>query len=282
MRPDSFPEKTLRRPVLLAGVGVHTGRAVSVRVEPAPAGTGIRFRRSDAGGGAFVRAAAGASAGERRSRVGTGASAVETVEHLLAAASGLGLANLFVTIEGPEVPILDGSALGFVRAFLRAGLKAQGAEREVWRVPEPLFIADGGAALAVLPDDAFRVTYTLDYAHPALRGQTVSFDVTEKTFVKDIAPARTFCTEEEALVLRRRGLGRGADTRNTLVMTPRGPKENRLRFRDECARHKVLDLVGDLALLGFAVRGHVVAIRSGHALNHRLLRLILNQKRASS
>jgi UDP-3-O-acyl N-acetylglucosamine deacetylase len=276
MRPDFLSERTLRRPVRLAGVGVHTGRAVSVRVEPAPAGTGVRFRRGDAARSAFVRAAAGASAGERRSRVGTGAAAVETVEHLLAAASGLGLSNLLVTIDGPEVPILDGSALGFVRAFLGAGLKSQAGRRPVWRVREPLFIADGGA---VLPDDAFRITYTLDYAHPALRGQTVSFRVDERTFVKDIAPARTFCTEEEALALRRRGLGRGADTRNTLVMGPRGPRRNRLRFRDECARHKVLDLVGDLALLGFAIRGHVVAIRSGHALNHRLLRLILNQKR---
>ena len=145
---------------------------------------------------------------------------------------------------------------------------------------EPIFCHEGSAALLALPHDGLRVTYTLDYPHPALRSQTVSFEVDEGVYARQIAPARTFCTEEEARSLRQKGFGKGADRRNTLVMGPSGPRGNRLRFADECARHKVLDLLGDLGLLNLDLRGHFIGIRSGHALNHRLCELILKDRRA--
>ncbi len=155
-----------------------------------------------------------------------------------------------------------------------AGREPQGAEAPAFEVAEPIFLSAKNAVLAAHPHKGLRVTYTLDYDYPGLRAQTVSFDVDERTFSREIAPARTFCTADEAKSLREAGYGLGADTRNTLVMSPEGPVENSLRFPDECARHKALDLIGDLALLGARLDAHVIAIRSGHQLNRRLVEAI--------
>lgn len=282
---DRVAEKTIAQSVELKGRGLHTGAPAMVRLEPAPEGTGLCFFRSDAGSGT---PAAGFSAegAERRSRVGDGDDSVETVEHLAAAAAGLGVLNLNIRVDGPEIPAMDGSAAPFVDAMARAGIREQKGRREVWGPREIIFCArntgSGGrgsnAAIAVFPCETFRVTYTLDYDHPQLSEQTVSFEIREEVFRRELAGARTFCTEAEAAALRARGFGRGADTSNTLVIGGSGPIQNTLRFPDECARHKALDLVGDLALLGFPVRGHFVAVRSGHALNRALARKIIEQR----
>lgn len=274
-------ERTVRKPVDIRGRGLHTGKEAEVRILPAGPGTGVIFARPGSESGTRAADAFGRAA-ERRTRVVAGGQAVETVEHLLSALSGLGVANARIEVRGPEIPALDGSAAGFARAVTRAGLVRQKRRREIFELKEPVFAAAKDAAILALPYDRFRVTYTLDYPHPRLRAKTVSFDVDEKTYLAEIAPARTFCTREEARALRARGFGLGADTQNTLVMGPKGPLRNRLRFADECARHKVLDLIGDLAPLGFAVEAHFIAVRSGHALNREIGRLILQQKERTS
>jgi len=276
-------QKTLTKAVSFEGIGVHTGEPSKVTCHPAGEDEGIVFERTDLEGRPkwFLRnpRSLGAFAGEgHRSRLGSHLGQIETVEHLLATLWGLGISNLRVEVEGPEIPILDGSAEPFVRAFTEAGLETQKALRPLFAVSEPLFVHAEKAAILMLPQDTFRVTYTLDYDHPQLKGQTVSFDLTERVFIEEIAPARTFCTEEEAQALLKQGLGKGGSYDNALVIGDAGPVQNTFRFPDECARHKVLDLVGDLSLLGLDLRAHVIAIRSGHTLNHKMRDLLLAQK----
>ena len=215
--------------------------------------------------------------GERCTAVGKARNRILTVEHFLAAAWCLGLSNLETHVEGSEMPALDGSALGFVRFFKKLGIRKQARKRTVWRIREPIFFAEPGKAIQALPAKTLSVSYILDYPHPALKNQSVYFSADAKTFEKEIAPARTFCTDVEAASLKKQGFGGGADTSNTLVMTPKGPLRNRLRFKDECARHKALDLLGDLSLLGHGLSGRIVGLRSGHALNRQLVEEIRRQ-----
>lgn len=271
-------QRTVARPVRLEGKGLHTGTSAKLTILPAALGSGIRFRKN--GIETQISARSGEGSAERRTRVGEGGGAVETVEHLLAAMFGLGVANAICEIDGSEIPGLDGSAADFVKALREAGLVDQAGDWPELEVTEPLFLHDNRSVLAAHPYDGFKVTYTLDYDYPGLRGQTVSLEMDEASFEREIAPARTFCTETEAEQLRAAGFGLGADKQNTLVMGPDGPLDNALRFDDECARHKVLDLIGDLALAGCRLRGHVIAVRSGHKLNRRLVETILNERKA--
>lgn len=215
--------------------------------------------------------------GERCTAIGKSPHVLLTVEHFLAAAWCLGLSNLEAHVEGSEIPVLDGSALSFVRFFKKLGFTTQNRKRSVWRVYEPIFFAESGKAVQALPSETLSVSYTLDYPHPALRKQSVHFSVDARTFERELAPARTFCTAAEAASLKKQGFGRGADTSNTLVMTPKGPLGNCLRFKDECARHKALDLLGDLSLLGHGLSGCITGLRSGHALNRQLVKEIRKQ-----
>lgn len=270
------PQRTLRREAAIEGIGVHTGERSRLVCRPAAVGTGIVLTRVDLANqpawnltGRLAADAVRQGAGRRTLLAGAGGS-VETVEHFLAALWALGIANLKAELTGPELPILDGSAAGFIEAFTAAGLEEQSGRIEVLSVREPVFVSADRSAILALPHDGLRVTYTLDYPQPGLQAQTVSVDLTPELFAETIAPARTFCSRDEAERLRAQGFGKGATTANTLVMTADGPLDNRLRFVDECARHKILDLIGDLSLLGLDLRAHIVAVRSGHALNHKL------------
>lgn len=269
-------QATLRQEAVLEGIGIHTGERARLVCRPAAPDSGVVLCRKDLAGeprwsltGPLASEAVTQGAGRRTLLSGVGGS-VETIEHFMAALWGLGISNLEAELEGPELPILDGSAAEFVRAFAGAGVADQGRPARELIVREPVFVSADRSAILALPHDGLRITYTLDYPYPGLRAQTVSLDVTPGAFLEAVAPARTFCAQEEAERLREQGFGKGATTGNTLVMTADGPLENRLRFPDECARHKVLDLIGDLSLLGADVRAHLVAVRSGHALNHRL------------
>lgn len=271
-------EKTLGTAVTFEGKGLHTGERAVMTCRPAAPGAGLRFFRMDGGGRreALLEDAAGGAG--RRSTVGKGDAAIDTVEHVLSALAGLEIANAEVEVSGPEVPAMDGSAKAFVEKFLKAGIVPQARERDAFEVTEPIFYSAGNAAISAFPHDGFRVTYTLDYDHPALRAQVVSFEVTDRTYADQIAPARTFCTEEEAAALQKAGFGRGADTANTLVMSAAGPVKSKLAWPDECARHKVLDLIGDLGLLGFRIVGHIVAVRSGHGQNRAFVEQMRKKK----
>jgi UDP-3-O-[3-hydroxymyristoyl] N-acetylglucosamine deacetylase / 3-hydroxyacyl-[acyl-carrier-protein] dehydratase len=269
-------QRTLKRECRLNGRGLHTGEPTAVCLKPAPADSGICLKRVDLQEtpawrvcGAELRADQAAG---RCTMIGRGETAVQTVEHLLCAFSGLGIDNAFVEVDGPEIPGMDGSALPFVQEMMRAGYEQQDAPRREMALKAPIARAMGDASITIFPAEDFKITYVLDYPQAGLSPQVVNFHFDEKYFIEEIAPARTFCLRQEAEALQKAGFGKGADTQNTLVMTEDGPLDNTLRFDDECARHKVADLLGDLGFLGRRIRGHIFAFRSGHYLNAALVK----------
>jgi UDP-3-O-acyl N-acetylglucosamine deacetylase len=260
------------------GVGYLTGADVRLRFLPAPPDTGVVFVRTDLGAAARIPACVQHVTGtHRRTTLGTPPVSVSLVEHVLAALAGLRIDNCFLEVNAPEVPGLDGSARGFVDALREAGVRLLPVRRAAWAVESSVVLSHNGATLALHPTDGdeLKVSYLLDYgAQSPLGRQTCTRTITPETFVNDLADCRTFLLEEEAEALRQQGLGARTKVSDLLVFGKRGPIGNRLRHADEPARHKVLDLIGDLSLLGQDVRGHVVAYRSGHPLNVELVRAL--------
>ena len=276
-------QKTIQNSVTISGIGLHTGAHADMTLKPAAAGSGLRFVRLDLPGTPGVSVSAQTAVMDpqvtRCTAVEEAGVRIHTIEHLLAAASGLGVDNLTIELNAQEVPGLDGSSRDFVAALKKAGIVEQDAPKEFIEITEPLSVSTGNASVVILPSKDFKISYTLDYDHPGMRSQAFNGTVTVEMFEHDIAPARTFCLDTEVPLIRSRGLGKGANEQNTLVMGPQGPVGNTLRFSDECCRHKVLDIIGDLFLLGRPVRGHVVGIKSGHALNRQLVQKIREYNR---
>jgi UDP-3-O-[3-hydroxymyristoyl] N-acetylglucosamine deacetylase/3-hydroxyacyl-[acyl-carrier-protein] dehydratase len=277
-------QKTVKKPVTLSGVGLHTGQNTIVVIKPAKADEGIHFCRVDLPGKPLVKLEESSIVMDpsvtRCTAIETNGVRILTIEHLLAALSGLGVDNVFIEINGMEAPGLDGSSLEYVKAIESVGIEELGKPRRYLEIHQPIVVSNNsGGSILMVPSKTFEISYTLDYDHPLLRNQTVSFEVNQETFLQEIAPSRTFCLESEAQEIRSRGLGLGASSQNTLIISNDGPLENEFRFTDECARHKVLDIVGDFFLLGLGVRGKVFAHKSGHALNRLLLSKINQQQR---
>ncbi len=270
------------------GVGLHEGTPTTLRVLPGRPDGGVTFVRTDLPGRPRIPVDSDHVVERgRRTALAEGAAEVHTVEHFLSACHGLGVDDLEVEIDGVEVPGMDGSALPFVELLRRARPVEQPghpARILVLDAPEGCVEGTSDASIAALPWEAgLRASYTLDYGPSAPFGpQHVSVAVDEDAFVREIAPARTFVLESEAKALRERGLGKGATTENTLVVGPSGPVQNRLRFPDEYARHKVLDMLGDLFLAGADLRCHVVGVRSGHGANAELARRLASRVRAAA
>jgi len=266
---------TLAKDVLMNGVGLHTGQPVSLRVAPAPPDAGIVFVRTDLPHRPSipVRSAKilNVDKSVRRTTISLGDVEIQTVEHFMAALWGAGIDNAYAEVSGVELPGCDGSAAPFVQQLQAAGTTEQDAPRRRFTVREPIMVEDENAWIAVFPDRALRVSYLLSYSHPLLKAQFASFSLNGQAFADTIAPARTFCLQAEAEALRSQGFGKGATAENTLVIGERGVVNNTLRFEDEFVRHKILDLLGDLYLLGAHLQGHVIGIRSGHPLNMKLL-----------
>ena len=260
-------QQTLRRSISCTGIGLHSGNKVTLSLKPAPADFGIRFRRTDLGGieiPATVEHLAGINYATGLSR-DTGS--VETVEHLLAALSSLGVDNVVVELNHPEVPIMDGSSAPWVYLINEAGLKRLSAPRRYLKVLRPISLSRGDKQIAVYPSDYFKVTYSIAFDHPLLRHQSRTMHITADAFVEEIAPARTFGFLKEVEMLRQHGLALGGSLENAIVIGDTGVLNNALRFDDEFVRHKILDVIGDLSLVGYPVIGHVVAHRGGHALH---------------
>lgn len=269
-------QRTIAKEAAFTGRGLHTGVSVSVRVVAAPAGAGIVFVRTDLPHRPTIPVNAGQildiDKTVRRTTLCKEGVEVQTVEHFMAALWGAGIDNAYVEITGNELPGMDGSALPFYRGLAQAGTVEQAAPRQYLTVREPIHVEDGEASITVVPDRGFKASYLLSYPHPMLKAQFVSYQMNgESAFSDQIAPARTFCLKEEAEALRAAGFGKGADMTNTLVVDAHGVMKNTLRFEDEFARHKLLDLLGDLYLLGAHLRGRVMAVKSGHPLNARLV-----------
>lgn len=269
-------QRTLATKTELPGVGFITGANVRVRFHPAPPNTGVVFHRTDLPDRPAVAAHISAVTNtQRRTTLGPPGRDITLVEHLLAALAGLRIDNCLVELDGPEPPGLDGSAAGFVQVLAAAGTEVQPARRPVRTVCTPMVVTASGSTLAFHPTTApgLRVSYLLDYGFMApIPWQAFTTEVTPEAFAGEIAPCRTFLTEPEAHELRAQGIGRHLTPADLLVFGRAGPIDNALRFANEPARHKVLDLLGDLALCGFDLAGHVVAYRSGHALNTELAR----------
>lgn len=262
----------MRDSFTLRGVGIHSGRAVAVTVHPAQEG-GIRFTRADAPAVSIPARVGSVRSTSRSTVLSADGVQIATTEHLLAAFLVLGVDHARVVADGDELPALDGSAIPYVQAIRRVGREELGVPRQPVTLARPAWIHQGSADIVALPADDLRITYVLDYAHPMIGTQTASLPITTVTFVEEIAPARTFGLLEWAEELRARGLALGASTENTVVVTQDGYLSP-LRYPDEFVRHKILDMVGDLALLGRPLRAHVLAVRSGHAANIALAREI--------
>jgi UDP-3-O-[3-hydroxymyristoyl] N-acetylglucosamine deacetylase len=268
-------QQTLRRQVSCAGIGLHSGSKVSLTLKPAPAGTGVVFRRADLG----VDIPANidhVTAINYATVLGKDGATVETVEHLLAALVSAGVDNVIIELTQREVPIMDGSSAPFLFLIQEAGLKKQAAPRGYLKVLRPVSVASGDKHIAIYPSDHFKVSYTISFDHPMLRHQSRTTRITEQIFSDDIASARTFGFLKEVEWMRQQGLALGGSLDNAIVIGDTGAL-NALRFDDEFVRHKILDAVGDLALLGRPVLGHVVAHRAGHALHTQLARQLLSE-----
>jgi UDP-3-O-[3-hydroxymyristoyl] N-acetylglucosamine deacetylase/3-hydroxyacyl-[acyl-carrier-protein] dehydratase len=269
-------QRTLAKPVEFEGVGLFGGRPAKIRVSPAPPNSGVAFVRVDLPGRPRLPVTPDTVASKfRRSAVSGENAEVETIEHLMSAVGGLELDNLEIEIDAPEVPNADGSSAPFVELFRQAGIVEQAEPRKVHVVREPISVSDNDASIVALPaEGGFSVSYTLNYPGTAIGQQHFTLDVTDESYARLIAPARTFCLQSEAEALIQQGLGKGATYQNTVVLGPDGPIENTLRFPDEPVRHKILDLLGDLATLGAGLRAHVVAVKSGHTTNIKLVKKI--------
>ena len=279
-------QKTILKTVTLNGVGIHTGNKVNIVLKPAQVDSGVTFIRTDIPGTPRIKAQVqslflapldSGSRFSRRSSIGNQDVQVQTVEHLMATLSSLGIDNLDVEIDNNEVCGLDGSAVNFVEAIEKAGIEEQSKEKYCFVVKEPICIQEGASSITILPDKEFKISYTLNYDHPLLEAQFLEIVVNAESFKTAISSARTFCLESEVRQLQNQGLGLGANYENTLVVGSHGVVKNKLRFKDEFVRHKILDLIGDLYLAGCSIKGHVIALKSGHSLNLKVAQKIYEQ-----
>ncbi|MDD5043972.1 MAG: bifunctional UDP-3-O-[3-hydroxymyristoyl] N-acetylglucosamine deacetylase/3-hydroxyacyl-ACP dehydratase [Candidatus Omnitrophica bacterium] len=275
-------QKTIAKSVKLSGVGLHTANKVSITFKPAGVDEGINFIRIDLPGKPVIKADAehlvSLLHGYRRTSIGKDNAEIHTIEHLMSALAGVGIDNLNIEIDNNEIPGMDGSARDFVKAIKEAGIVEQTKPKNYFLVRESAVIEDNGACIMVTPAPELRISYTLSYDHPLLKAQYLDIFPDRERFEQELGPARTFCLEDEAKNLQNKGLGLGANYENTLVMGKDGVVNNKLRFGDEFVRHKVLDLMGDLYLLGMPIKGHIIAVKSGHALNLKLLSKLKQQK----
>lgn len=274
-------QRTLRSAITATGVSLHSGEKVYMTLEPAAIDTGIVFRRVDLDPVLEIPARAeNVSDTDRSTSLVVGGERISTVEHLLAALAGMGIDNLYVDVSAPEVPIMDGSAAPFVLLIQSAGIQEQDALKKFIRVKRQITIEDGDKTASLLPFDGFKVSFTIDYDHPVFRERTAhaELEFSTTTFVQEVSRARTFGFTHEVEHLRSRGLALGASLDNAIVVDEsRILNREGLRYDDEFVRHKILDAIGDLYLLGYGLIGEFQAYKSGHSLNIATLRALIAQ-----
>jgi UDP-3-O-[3-hydroxymyristoyl] N-acetylglucosamine deacetylase len=271
-------EQTIRTPVEFSGVGLHSGAPVRLKILPAPTGSGIVFRRVDLDGfevQAIGRNVARVSYATSLMKKGV---LISTTEHLLSAFIGVGIDNAIVELDNLELPILDGSARPFVEAILQAKIRKQRHPRSYLRIRRELELREGDKFIAVYPADSYSVSYSINFPHPLIGRERFRVDLSDGAYLREIAPARTFGSREDEQAMRNMGLIRGASSENCIVLTREAIENPPLRFKDEFVRHKVLDLIGDLALLGKQILGNVVADRAGHAMHTALVSRLLRDR----
>ena len=274
-------QHTIARPVSTEGIGLHTGVPVHVRLLPAPSGTGIVFNRVDLDGFTIKATAKNVARVSYATSLMRKGVLISTTEHLLSALAASEVDNVFIEIDNLEVPIMDGSALPFIKLIREAGLKQQRSTRNWAMIVKPVEVVDGQKRIAIYPAEDFKITYRISFNHPLIGDQERSFSMNRPGYERGIAPARTFGFIDEVEMLRQSGLVRGGSLENAIVLTKTGVMNPEgLRFPDEFCRHKILDVIGDLAMFGRPLIGHVEADRAGHAMHIALVSRLLREKSA--
>ena len=279
MAQNAHPEQTIRSEIEFRGVGLHSGAEVSMRLVPAPAGSGIVFRRTDLDGFEIPATGRNVAKVSYATSLMRGSVLISTTEHLLSALIGFGVDNVIVEVDNLELPILDGSALPYVEAFQAVGLKQQRRRREYIRILKEVEVREGGKFIGVYPGTGYGIDYSIDFPQP-IGSARFQGDLESGDYARLIAPARTFGFREDEAKLRDMGLIRGASEACVIILTAQGVQNGPLRFADEFVRHKVLDLIGDLALAGRRIQGRVVAERAGHAMHTALVQRLLRDRSA--
>ena len=277
-------QRTLKNTIRATGVGLHTGAKVGMTLRPAAPNTGVVFRRVDLPEPVDITVAA-ERVGDTRlcSTLDNGVTTIATVEHLMSALAGLGVDNVHVDLDGPEVPIMDGSASSFVFLIQSAGIVEQNAAKRFVRIRKTVEVVEGDKRVRFEPYDGFKIEFTIDFKHPVFEksSQVISLDFAHTSYIKEVSRARTFGFMQEVEWLRSNGLALGGSLDNAIVMDEyRVLNSDGLRYEDEFVKHKVLDAIGDLYLIGHSIIGAFHAYKSGHALNNRLLRTLLQDETA--
>lgn len=273
-------QRTVKETVSFSGLGVHSGKKVNLTIKPAPVNHGIKFVRIDLPDHPVITAHFNNVVDTSLATViGYDGFIVSTIEHLMASFSGLSIDNALVEIDNYEIPIMDGSAGPFTAMILNKGIQEQNAPRCYFIVKSPIGITENGKSVTIYPSDKFKITYSIDFNHPAVKQQSFDVEINETSFAQDIAPARTFGFLNEIEYLKRYGFARGGSLDNVVVLSASGVvNQDGLRFHNEFVRHKILDSIGDFSLLGMPVLGHIVISKSGHAYNHDFLQEFFKRK----
>ncbi len=276
---EQIHRKTLSQSIVLQGIGLHSGKTVTMKIHPALAGNGIIFHQMRQLHKAIIPVSLDHVVDtSNATTIGDGGSnRVQTIEHMLAALHTLGITDADIEINSFEVPIMDGSAKPFMEAVLSAGITEHSETVTPITVSTPIWVVDGDKYLVMLPSDELKVTYSIDFQHPLLRGQSFTTKLNETILTEEILPARTFGFLKDVEALQARGLALGGSLDNAVVLTEEGYLNENLRYENECVRHKILDLIGDLAVMGRPFRGHLIASKAGHALDISLAKCIMSK-----
>lgn len=273
-----FLQKTIRKRTTVEGIGIHSGNPCKLTFRPAPANTGVYFVRADLEGAPSLKVSARhVEATSLQTSIGGGAFSVATIEHCLSALSALRIDNLFIELDGPEIPICDGSARAFCEALLAVGMVEQDQPRKYCYITEPIYFSEGDKHAYVVPYHGLRLTVTIDFPNPAIGRQKLDLDINEQTFSREIAGARTFGFVKDVEVLQSKGLAKGASLQNAIGLDEKGVvNPEGLRWPDEFVRHKALDALGDLTTLEMPLMGHVTLYKAGHDLMNKMVRKIFD------
>lgn len=275
-------QRTLKSPASCTGVGLHSGKTVTLTLKPAPVNQGITFVRIDLPDNPTITAHFNRVVDTSLATViGSDGFIVSTIEHLMATFAGLSIDNAFVELDAYEVPVMDGSAAPYAQLIFDAGIREQEAPRQYFVIKEPIELRENGKFVGIYPNDHFKISCTISFENPAIGDQEYCFDLSDEAFAREISPARTFGFLHEVEYMKSYGLAQGGSLENAVVVDEDGViNEEGLRFKDEFVRHKLLDSLGDFSLLGLPVLGHLKVVKSGHAFNHAFLEKFFKSKQS--
>ena len=267
-------QKTIKSEISVSGVGIHTGKKINIRLIPAKRDTGIIFYRTDRGLPIKAKLPFVIDT-SLATTIGIDGVKIRTVEHLLASLYVFGITNIIIEIDGSEIPVMDGSAIDFAKTILKTGIAKQGKTIPSLKITKPIFYEEARSKIIAKPYKGFKITYKIFYEHPLILEQSLSIEINEQNFLSDIAPARTFGFLKDIQYLLQNGFARGGSLENALVLDEKGVLVGKLRFRDEFVRHKILDAIGDLSLLGYPVKGHFIIEKGGHTAHVNFLKHLI-------